>query len=105
MAYFDSAKNRALWLKELSSLREEKERREREGYSPDEAVRENKKENPHRVRMTYTQLEREEERSRGEEYLRSMEEKRARWKQERQAQYQREQEEKKERTVGKERSR
>ncbi len=34
MAYFDSPKNRALWEKELSSLDEERARREQEGFRP-----------------------------------------------------------------------
>lgn len=105
MSYFDSAKNRTLWLKELSYLREEKERRAREGYSPDATVSEKRMDNPNRVPMTFAQLVREEERAVGENYLKSMEAKRQRWKQERQAQYQKEQEEQKQFTPGKERSR
>ena len=34
MNYFDSAKNKALWEKELSSLRGERDRRKIEGYKP-----------------------------------------------------------------------
>ena len=62
MAYFDSAKNRALWKKELDGLRAERARREAGGYSPvgkklTEAGMEN---STHRVRITYAQLEQEE---------------------------------------------
>jgi hypothetical protein len=61
MAFFDSAKNRALWQRELSGLREEKERRAREGYVPGmdrETARDGA--NPHRIRTSYAQLEMEE---------------------------------------------
>ena len=34
MSYFDSNKNKALWEKEMSSLRQEKSRRKAEGYNP-----------------------------------------------------------------------
>ena len=34
MAYFDSAKNRAMWNRELAELRQEKERRAIESYKP-----------------------------------------------------------------------
>jgi len=34
MAYFDSPKNRALWKKELESLRAERERRAANGFKP-----------------------------------------------------------------------
>jgi hypothetical protein len=61
MAFFDSAKNRALWQKELAGLREEKERRAAEGYVPgsDRAAARGDA-NPHRIRTSYAQLEQEE---------------------------------------------
>ena len=34
MGYFDSAKNRALWEKELNDLEEQREQRKTEGYNP-----------------------------------------------------------------------
>lgn len=62
MAYFDSAKNRALWQKELAGLRKERARRESMGFA---AVGNNKlkesAENPGRIRVTYAQLEKEEQ--------------------------------------------
>lgn len=54
MAYFDSAKNRAAWNRELDGLRRERERRAREGYTPGTVKKE--PENPHRRRVTYAQL-------------------------------------------------
>lgn len=91
MAYFDSAKNRALWSKELSELKQEKERRAVEGYSPNNEKKEYKPDHPYRVRMTFAQLEREEALARGETYVKTMEEKRERWKKNREAEYQKEQ--------------
>ncbi len=38
MAYFDSPKNRAMWEKELKSLRQEKARRQQQGFAPDAAT-------------------------------------------------------------------
>ncbi|MFR5633579.1 MAG: hypothetical protein ACLUFH_11425 [Monoglobales bacterium] len=35
MAYFDSAKNRAIWERELDGLRQEKEKRAARGYVPE----------------------------------------------------------------------
>jgi hypothetical protein len=63
MAYFDSAKNRALWQKELAGLRAEKERRAQYGYVPGtDRDRESAMAaaNPHRIRTSYTKLEQEE---------------------------------------------
>lgn len=62
MAYFDSAKNRALWKKELDGLRAERARREAGGYSPERKKQtETGMENSaYRIRITYAQLEREE---------------------------------------------
>ncbi len=59
MAYFDSAKNRTIWRAELDGLRAEKQRRQQRGYQPQEMetlglAPEN---NPHRIRITYRQLE------------------------------------------------
>lgn len=63
MAYFDSPKNRAFWERRLSVLREEKERRSRTGYAPQEEDRQRRAapaaENPFRTRMTFAELERE----------------------------------------------
>ena len=62
MAYFDSAKNSALWKKELDGLRAERARREAGGYSPaGKKQTEAGMANPAgRIRITYAQLEREE---------------------------------------------
>lgn len=72
MAYFDSPKNRALWAKELATLRKEKERRAecvKNGIDPlagkKSAAAEAKKEkavtkNPLRERTSYKELLREE---------------------------------------------
>ena len=61
MAYFDSAKNRALWQKELAGLKQERARRESMGFA---AVGKGKakgaEDRPGRVRITYAQLEKEE---------------------------------------------
>lgn len=60
MAFFDSPKNRAIWERELKSLRAEKERRAREGYRPQTAEgkgNEQEKENPFRKRISLSQLE------------------------------------------------
>ncbi|WP_432628121.1 hypothetical protein [Brotaphodocola sp.] len=103
MAYFDSAKNRALWSKELSALKEEKVYREKYGYTPEAGGKTHQPDNPHRVRITYAQLEREEALSRGEQYLKSMDEKREQWKKQREAEYQKEQMAQKERGAGLER--
>lgn len=54
MAYFDSAKNRASWNRELDRLRKERARRELEGYVPGAEKKETV--NPHRRRVTYAQL-------------------------------------------------
>lgn len=35
MAYFDSAKNKAIWQKRLAVLEAERDRRKREGYKPE----------------------------------------------------------------------
>lgn len=101
MAYFDSAKNRALWSKELSGLRQEKERRAMEGYTPEEEKKGYKPDHPYRVRITFAQLEQEEALARGEAYIRSMEEKRERWKKNRENEYQKAQERAKDRQAGK----
>lgn len=58
MAYFDSAKNRAMWERTLAGLREEKERRAATGYAPqnlDDKAKEAA--NPFRRRITLAQLE------------------------------------------------
>jgi hypothetical protein len=61
MAYFDSAKNRAVWQQELKTLKAEKERRASVGYVPSaESELTFGVENPHRVRTSYTKLENEE---------------------------------------------
>lgn len=62
MAFFDSPKNRAMWEKKLSALREEKEERRKNGFAP--ADRENQTENQRsdqfRRRITLKQLEEKE---------------------------------------------
>lgn len=69
MAYFDSAKNRAMWNRELAELRQEKERRAREGYKPGKsqemlaAEKAVKAEDPRRRRIDLAELERIEARS------------------------------------------
>lgn len=61
MAYFDSAKNRALWQKELAGLRQERARRESMGFMDEGRKKSGKgEENPNRIRITFAQLEREE---------------------------------------------
>ena len=69
MAYFDSPKNRAIWERELRGLRAEKERRAREGYTPNEArskaAQVKKEENPFRRRTSLKELERQEQEARG----------------------------------------
>lgn len=56
MAYFDSAKNRVAWQRELEALRAERERRAKGGTARPQDIRQNS----HRVRMTYKELEAEE---------------------------------------------
>lgn len=87
MAYFDSAKNRAIWQRELDDLDKERQRRAKEGYSPDAGREQARKANPDLIYMTYAQLEREEAQARGERYLRSMEEKRELWRKQREKEY------------------
>ena len=66
MAYFDSPKNRAIWERELRGLRAEKERRAREGYTPNEArskaAQVKKEENPFRRRTNLKEQEAREAR-------------------------------------------
>ena len=68
MAYFDSPKNRAIWERELRGLRAEKERRAREGYTPNEArskaAQVKKEENHFRRRTNLKELERQEQEAR-----------------------------------------
>lgn len=58
MAYFDSSKNRALWKRELDALREERERRQREGYTPDAQNSKTARtaENPFRKKISFAEL-------------------------------------------------
>lgn len=77
MAYFDSAKNRAAWNRELDQLRQERARREKEGYVPGAETREAL--NPHRHRVTYAQLLEQEygaSRERRNQFSRAMQQKR-----------------------------
>lgn len=65
MSYFDSPKNRAIWERELRGLREEKERRAREGYHPQKEVssashQKQRDQNPYRIRISLQELEQEE---------------------------------------------
>ncbi len=59
MPFFDSAKNRAMWERRLSGLRQEKERRRETGFAPQETARETVKaaENPYRRQITFKDLE------------------------------------------------
>ena len=67
MAYFDSAKNRALWQEELSRLTREREKRER-GEVPGLRGKVSKTAgNPLVQRITFAELLREEERALGKE--------------------------------------
>lgn len=64
MGYFDSPKNKALWNKELSRLRQEREARKR--GEPSESVETRKEqmreaEGPKKERVTYQQLLAEEQ--------------------------------------------
>ena len=61
MAYFDSAKNRVLWQRELSELRQERARREQQGFRPDsQAVSEQTAERKRVRQITFRELEQEE---------------------------------------------
>lgn len=64
MAYFDSPKNKAMWERELNSLRAEKERRANGEYPGANRMNEEAKEasmsNPNRVKISYKELLREE---------------------------------------------
>lgn len=80
MAYFDSARNREIWQKELDALEKERERRAREGYPTGTDQEPVQGEDPDCVPMTYAELEQEEAKAQGERDLRFMKEKRERWK-------------------------
>ncbi len=57
MAYFDSPKNRAMWEKELSGLRQEKQFRAENGYTKQNQVQKQKESSsPYRVRITFAEL-------------------------------------------------
>ncbi len=61
MAYFNSAKNRAIWEKELNMLRAEREVRRKNGFKPVENKNDARKftqSNPFRRRITLEELER-----------------------------------------------
>lgn len=62
MAFFDSPKNRAMWEKKLSALREEKEERRKNGFVPTdrENQTENQRSDQFRRRITLKQLEEKE---------------------------------------------
>lgn len=61
MAYFDSAKNRVLWQRELSELRKERARREARGFAPGEQEpAAGKTDGRKRQRIDFRQLERDE---------------------------------------------
>ena len=57
MAYFDSAKNRAKWQKELNELRKERDKRALSGFQTNKVKTEQSQK---RVRVTFAQLEAEE---------------------------------------------
>ena len=64
MGYFDSAKNRVQWNKELEGLRELKKQFQETGVDPYAAgARTAVRRNGKRLPMNFSQLEREEERS------------------------------------------
>lgn len=69
MAYFDSAKNRAMWNRELAELRQEKERRAIEGYKPGKTEEQRtaekvaKENDPRHRRINLAELERIEARA------------------------------------------
>ena len=69
MAYFDSAKNRAMWNRELQDLRAERERRATNGYKPVDkeakakAQTEAKTNDPRHRKINLAELERIEARS------------------------------------------
>lgn len=62
MAFFDSPKNRAIWERRLSALREEKEERRKNGFAPTdrENQTEDQKDGQFRRRITLRQLEEKE---------------------------------------------
>lgn len=67
MSYFDSNKNKALWEKEMTYLRQEKQRRQVEGFKPGntaEAVKTSAA-RPGRRRINLAELERIERMSQG----------------------------------------
>lgn len=58
MAYFDSAKNNAMWERRMAGLREERRRRQETGYMPKEQEKAAaRQENPFRRRINLEQLE------------------------------------------------
>ncbi len=58
MAYFDSPKNRAMWERTLSGLREERERRKATGYAPQSGeAKQEVQTNPFRRQINLAQLE------------------------------------------------
>ena len=60
MSYFDSAKNRVMWQRELETLRKERQRRAEEGYDPSQKQETLKNNFSNRVRISFAQLEKEE---------------------------------------------
>lgn len=62
MAFFDSPKNRAIWERRLSALREEKEERKKNGFAPTDrdAQTEYQAQSPPRRKITLKQLEEKE---------------------------------------------
>lgn len=56
MGYFDSAKNRTAWQKELTSLRAERARRAATGFAPGAAAK-GFSENPHVKVISFSELE------------------------------------------------
>ncbi len=67
MAYFDSPKNRAMWERKMAGLREEKQRRKENGYTPEkkEQKRADEAENPFRKKIGLERLEQMERESSG----------------------------------------
>lgn len=60
MSYFDSAKNRVMWQRELEALRKERQRRAEEGYDPSRKQETLQRNVSNRVKISFAQLEREE---------------------------------------------
>ena len=67
MAYFDSPKNRAMWERRMTGLRQEKERRKETGYAPQQRAEKTKlgEDNPFRKKIGLARLEQIEQEQSG----------------------------------------